>query len=209
MPNRYVEHYVLSRGRIEGEVVILVLEETQIDIEAKFSALMPLQFNLVQLKASNGQWPEGFVDYVLARGKIEGEVVILNPEALKDVSKKFPDLGKLKLNIPQLKANAAQRPEGFADYVLARGKIEGDLVILDPETQKDIRKKFPDLGQVKLNITQLKASAAQRPEGFITCSPGKNRGRSRDFRHGRPKGNQKKISAPPSHCGADTTRGGN
>ena len=67
----------------------------------------------------------------------------------REIREKFPDLGQKKLNIAQLKAGTKLLPEGYVDYVLARGRIEGEVVILDPAAQQDIKQEFPLLGYAK------------------------------------------------------------
>ena len=119
------------------------------------------------LKAKTDFFPSGYVDYLLAHGRIEGDKLVLPHNVQKNILKEFPELRHIKLNINQLKLGRRQMPQGYVDYVLARGKIEGDDVILDSAAQRDIRAEFPFLGIKTFNVALLKSSALYFPTGCV------------------------------------------
>jgi hypothetical protein len=99
-----------------------------------------LQYDTAQLKASAAGRPQGYVEFVLEYGKIEGDFVFVNESVQKEISRRFPPE---KFAIAQLKADAARLPKGFADFILARGKTVGDYVELDLAGLDELHEKFP------------------------------------------------------------------
>ncbi len=51
---------------------------------------------------------------------------------------------QVKLHIPRLKANAPHQPTGYAEFILARGKIAGDFVELDEAALTELYEKYPN-----------------------------------------------------------------
>lgn len=51
---------------------------------------MLVKLHIAQLKTNAQRRPEGYVDYVLTRGKVRGEYVELDVSALNDLHEKFP-----------------------------------------------------------------------------------------------------------------------
>jgi hypothetical protein len=93
-----------------------------------------LRYNIIQLKASASGRPEGYVQFVLEHGRIEGDFVFLNETTQQELSQKFlPE----KFKIVQLNANAEQLPNGFVDFILARGKIKDGFVEMDLDALDD------------------------------------------------------------------------
>ena len=87
---------------------------------------------------------------MLTRGKIEGDFLLVDECLDKELKENFPPIlhGILtkkqgQYNITALKFSAHVRPVGFVDFIMARGKMEGDMVILDEATEKELLKKFP------------------------------------------------------------------
>jgi hypothetical protein len=71
------------------------------------------------------------------------------------------------------------RAPGYVDFVLSRGKIEGELIILDEAGVKEVREKFPlpgqaprppvpTLGELAVNFTEAIAGWAKA--GFKTVA---------------------------------------
>jgi hypothetical protein len=154
---------LLSLGKIEGDIVHL--DDLAINkLRAQFPDPRPRNlerspmaertrapglFHLKELKASAKQRPKGFVDFILARGKVEGGFIYLDEAAQNELDQKFfsppvrPPPAQGRYLLANIKAAAAQRPPGYLDFILAHGRIDGDTVILDESTLKEIREKFP------------------------------------------------------------------
>jgi len=99
-----------------------------------------LQYDIVQLKASVAGRPQGYVEFVLKHGKVEGDFVFINEAVQKDISQRFPPE---KFEIAQLKADTEQYPKGFVDFILLRGKKLGKFVELDLVALDELHEKFP------------------------------------------------------------------
>jgi hypothetical protein len=127
-----------------------------------------LQYNIVQLKASAGGRPEGFVNYVLQNGKTEGDFVFLNEELQRELPQKFPPA---QFNIAQLKADAKKLPVGFADFIFSKGAKKGRNMELDLNALDELHEKFPvptfippkepTLAEMTTNFTQAVAGWAK------------------------------------------------
>lgn len=88
--------YTLAHGKIEDDVVI-VDDALQLEIKnrfppkkGRFQPGLPVLLKLERVRSNAGGWPPGFTDLVLEVGKIEGEAVVLNEVALKEIRGKFP-----------------------------------------------------------------------------------------------------------------------
>ena len=136
------EAALLLHGTIEGNV-LLVDEFVYREIQQKFPPMPAVRFNIAQLKATADRRPTGYVDFILDRGKIEGDMIVLDEVALKDFREKFPPHQPGRFNIIQLKASADRRPTGYVDFIFAHGKFEGDMVVLDQAALMALREKFP------------------------------------------------------------------
>jgi len=99
-----------------------------------------LRYNIAQLNASASGRPEGFVEFVLQNGKIEGDFVLLSDSIQNELPKHFPPV---EFKIAQLKADAERLPKGFADFVLSRGNKMGRMVELDLVTLDELHENFP------------------------------------------------------------------
>jgi hypothetical protein len=64
----------------------------------------------------------------------------------------------LKYDIAQLHASARGRPDGFVNFVLQHGKIDGGFVFLSETLQQKLSQRFPP---AKFNIVQLKTDVKQ------------------------------------------------
>lgn len=110
---------------------------------------MSVKLHIPRLRANARQRADGYADFVLARGKINGDFVELDEEALLDLYEKFPNpltphpAREKRFHIPNLRATAGRRPVGYVDFILAHGRIEGDFAQLDDEALNELRQKFP------------------------------------------------------------------
>jgi len=123
--------------------------------------------------------PEGRAAYILSKGKIEGNFVLVDESLQKELKEKFPpepnwipsDIQK-QYNIAALQASAHKRPAGYVDFIMSRGKIEGENINLDGTAAKELREKFlplasrpqppaPTLVELATNFTGAMAGWAQ------------------------------------------------
>jgi hypothetical protein len=148
---------------------------------------MPASFSISKLKATANRRPEGFVDCLLSRGKIDGDQVHLDDSVIEEIKALYPDPRSrpsprpsvaqrprptnLKFSATQLKVNSALHPAGYVDFILSRAVIDGDLVVLDEVASKELREKFrspklpqPSAAELAANFTG--ALAAWAKAGF-------------------------------------------
>lgn len=103
---------------------------------------MEIKYQLSMLQARATTNPTGRAAQFLARGRVEGEVVAVEEAVHRDVLAKFPQKLPFEYSVEKLRMSDRLRPVGFADFILARGKIEGDIVILDQATHRELRYRF-------------------------------------------------------------------
>jgi len=147
------------------------------------------KLSISNLKRTADLRPKGFVDAVLARGKIEGDYVLLDLATILDLSEEFPDPGirpekdtpvtappkpVVTFSVSSLKATAEQKPKGYVDFILARGKIDDDQVSLDAAALAELRARFsarPALSALppdgKFRLDAIKAAVPRRPPGYL------------------------------------------
>jgi len=128
-------------------------------------------FNVAKLKELARYYPEGFLDFLLTHGRIEGDNVAANSLALRKLHTKYPRPWRVAFNVAQLKKHAWRYPKGYVDCVFAHGEIEGDVVVLDERDLKQTdeffpRSKYPDLGMF-IEIEALKQDKERLPDGYL------------------------------------------
>jgi hypothetical protein len=101
-----------------------------------------LKYDINKLKSSALGRPEGFVAFVLAHGKVEGDFVVLPNEVERKIVQTFPPI---KFWTAQLKTDAQRLPKGFANFIYSRGKMHDGYVELDLAALDELHEKFPIL----------------------------------------------------------------
>ncbi len=160
LPDGLVD-YMLAHGRVEGNKLVLD-RELRKEIQEKFPDFNRVKLDLNRLMQNQHWLPLGCLNYILGRGEVRGDFVMLDAIAMNDILRQFPLLGQVKLGINQMRTNASKLPEGYVDFVLAHAKIDGDVAVLDVTVQARIREKFPELeewsqvtGKTDLNLLNL------------------------------------------------------
>jgi hypothetical protein len=129
---------------------------------------MEIVQSIAQLKANASQKQEGYVDFVLSKGKVEGDQVILSADAQLAIHKKYPTARPREISLAALQASAPYQPPGYVDFVMSRAKIDGDKVILDEKSKQELWEKFPQpLRPLLYRLADLKANTALLPESYI------------------------------------------
>ena len=99
-----------------------------------------LRYNIARLKASANGRPEGYVKYVLAHGKVDGDFILL-PDAIEDgLAKKFPSA---EFEIAQLKHDGRiSYPRDLPILSSERGQVKGQVIELDLVALDELHEKF-------------------------------------------------------------------
>jgi hypothetical protein len=136
---------------------------------------MIIKYRLSDLKSQDARNPGKAFEFMLSRGKIDGDFVLLDEAAQDELKKKFPPTPSvLRYRIADLKVGAREQPPGYVDFILSRGKMDGDFVTLDAATLQELRQKYattqqaaPLPGRVRFSLDQLKHAAEKRPPGYV------------------------------------------
>jgi hypothetical protein len=182
---------VLARGKIEGDFVLL--DDAAVDeLLEKFpdpsvrppepppAALQrpPRKFHLSKLKVAAAKMPAGFLEAFLDRGTVDGNTVTLEESAFLELRAKFPPPrpsppppgASGRFLLANVKAAAPRRPKGYLEFVLSRGKVEGDTVTLDERALREVLEKFPILAMPKLpepTVAEMATNFAGAMKGWI------------------------------------------
>jgi hypothetical protein len=65
-------------------------------------------------------------------------------------------------------AEAKRRPAGYAEFVLERGMVDGDFVVLDADGFRTVREKFPLPGRHDVPLTPSTAELAANFAGAMS-----------------------------------------
>lgn len=103
---------------------------------------MDVRYHLSVLRARASRRHDGRAAHFLARGRIDGEFVYLDETAHHDVLRRLPQRLPYRYKLANLQAPDGLRPDGFAGYVLSRGRREGDEVVLDDASHRELRELF-------------------------------------------------------------------
>jgi len=99
---------MLARGRIEGDDVYLD-EIIQREIRRQLRPRRLWVYTITHLQLTTPMHPDGYVAFILARGKIENGTVILSEAAHKELQEKFLFPGAHR-SLSANRASAAHRP---------------------------------------------------------------------------------------------------
>ena len=111
--------------------------------KGRSNCFMAINYPLADLQDRARRNPFGPARALLSRGRIEGGVVIVEEAVHEQVSREFPRSKNIRFPLAGLQARAHLYPAGYVDFLLARGKVENGIVVLDAAHYHEFRQKFP------------------------------------------------------------------
>jgi hypothetical protein len=83
------EAHLLARAGDKGNI-LMVGNASRKRIEQKFPQSLSWRCDIAKLKSFDQHWPSGFVEFVLARGKVNEGVVVVTKPTIFELQERFP-----------------------------------------------------------------------------------------------------------------------
>jgi hypothetical protein len=103
---------------------------------------MDVKYSLKKLEVMAKCYPGGVAVLMLARGRIVGDQVFLDENLQREMRHRMRPRRLWVFSIDNLQLSAPLHPAGYVDFILERGKKEGDNVVLDEAAHKELQEKF-------------------------------------------------------------------